>query len=58
MQFDSMKATIRVLAELTMLSGAFLYLVSAFLEARFLGLRMFFENLVSLITIKVFSELK
>ncbi|KAF2896771.1 hypothetical protein ILUMI_09404 [Ignelater luminosus] len=47
MQFDSMKATIRVLAELAMLSGAFLYLVSAVLEARFLGLRMFFENLMT-----------
>ncbi|XP_050521894.1 transient receptor potential cation channel subfamily V member 5 isoform X2 [Daktulosphaira vitifoliae] len=36
---------IRIGSEVTMLIGAFLYLLAAIREARFLGLQMFFENL-------------
>lgn len=46
MQINTVEAKIRILTELVILLGAFLYLVSAVVEARFLGLRMFFENLV------------
>ncbi|KAK4879350.1 hypothetical protein RN001_007496 [Aquatica leii] len=47
LQINTPEATIRILAELGMLLGAFLYLTSAVIEARFLGLRMFFENLMT-----------
>ncbi|XP_057668262.1 transient receptor potential cation channel subfamily V member 5 [Diorhabda carinulata] len=45
MQLDSLQAKIRISAEIAITIGAFLYLVAAVREARFLGLRMFFENL-------------
>lgn len=48
MQLDSLEAKIRFSAEIAITIGSFLYLISAVREARFLGLRMFFENLVSL----------
>lgn len=48
MQLDSTEAKVRMVAELTMLVCAFFYLAAAVREARFLGLRMFFENLVSI----------
>lgn len=46
MNLDSSEAKIRVTGEVTMTLGAFIYLASAVREARFLGARMFFENLV------------
>lgn len=46
MQLDSDLAKIRLTAEVCMLLGAFAYLAAAVREARFLGGRMFFENLV------------
>ncbi|CAG9827228.1 unnamed protein product [Diabrotica balteata] len=46
MQLDSLEAKIRIGAEVAITIGSFLYLVAAFREAGFLGLRMFFENLV------------
>ncbi|CAH1105223.1 unnamed protein product [Psylliodes chrysocephalus] len=45
MQLDSLEAKIRFSAEIAITIGSFLYLISAVREARFLGLRMFFENL-------------
>lgn len=41
------KHRIRLVSELIILVGAFLYLMAALREARFLGNKMFFENLVS-----------
>lgn len=46
MKFDSNLTKIRLGAEAFMLLGAFAYLLAAVREARFLGGRMFFENLV------------
>lgn len=46
MKFDSNLTKIRLVAEACMLLGAFAYLLAAVREARFLGGRMFFENLV------------
>lgn len=46
MKLDSDLAKIRLTAEVCMLLGAFAYLAAAVREARFLGGRMFFENLV------------
>lgn len=46
MRFDSNLTKIRLGAEAFMLLGAFAYLLAAVREARFLGGRMFFENLV------------
>lgn len=48
MQLNTFEAKIRFSAEIAMTVGAFLYLLAAVREARFLGLRMFFENLVGL----------
>ena len=48
MRTDTIDAKIRIVAEAIMLLGACIYLASAVREARFLGVRMFFENLVSL----------
>lgn len=47
MQLESIQAQIRLGAEVCMLLGAFTYLAAAVREARFLGGRMFFENLVN-----------
>lgn len=46
MKLDTDLAKIRLTAEISMLLGAFSYLAAAVREARFLGGRMFFENLV------------
>lgn len=46
MKFDSNLTKVRLAAEACMLLGAFAYLLAAVREARFLGGRMFFENLV------------
>ncbi|KAH0821155.1 hypothetical protein GEV33_001636 [Tenebrio molitor] len=47
MQLDSAEAKIRFTAEVLMVIGAFIYLAAAVREARFLGGRMFFENLMT-----------
>lgn len=46
MKLDTPLDQIRLAAEVFMLLGAFIYLAAAVREARFLGGRMFFENLV------------
>lgn len=46
MQLNTSEAKIRLTAEIAIVIGAFIYLGSAIREARFLGGRMFFENLV------------
>lgn len=46
MQLESTESKIRFTAEVLMVLGAFTYLAAAVREARFLGGRMFFENLV------------
>nr|CAH7722831.1 unnamed protein product [Callosobruchus chinensis] len=45
MQLDSLEAKVRFTAEVLITIGSFLYLAAAVREARFLGTRMFFENL-------------
>lgn len=55
MQLDSPEAKIRFTAEIAMTVGAFVYLAAAVREARFLGLRMFFENLVNYIIVYISS---
>ncbi|XP_049958127.1 transient receptor potential cation channel subfamily V member 5 [Schistocerca serialis cubense] len=47
MQFHSLEAKVRLGAELAMLAGSFLYILSALREAHFLGLNMFIENLMT-----------
>ncbi|XP_025837236.1 transient receptor potential cation channel subfamily V member 5 [Agrilus planipennis] len=47
MNTDTLESQIRLIAEAVMLFSAFLYLVAAIREARFLGGRMFFENLMT-----------
>lgn len=49
MQLNSPTAKIRLTAEIFMELGAFLYIIAALREARFLGLNMFIENLVSFV---------
>lgn len=46
MNLEKLDGQVRFTAELCITLGAFLYLAAAVREARFLGLRMFFENLV------------
>lgn len=46
MNLDDAESKVRVIGEITMTLGAFVYLASAIRELRFLGARMFFENLV------------
>lgn len=46
MQLTTMSAKIRLTAEVVMYFAAVLYILAALREARFLGLNMFFENLV------------
>ncbi|GLH11320.1 Transient receptor potential cation channel subfamily V member 6 [Gryllus bimaculatus] len=46
-QFSTYEAKIRIVAELCMLLGAILYILAALREARFLGLNMFIENLMT-----------
>ncbi|RZC32734.1 transient receptor potential cation channel subfamily V member 6 [Asbolus verrucosus] len=47
MQLNTPQAKIRLTAEILMVMGAFVYLAAAVREARFLGGRMFFENLMT-----------
>lgn len=47
MHLESSTAKIRLTAEVLMEFGAILYIAAALREARFLGLNMFIENLVS-----------
>lgn len=47
MQLESPESKIRFTAEVLMVLGAFIYLAAAVREAKFLGGRMFFENLVN-----------
>lgn len=47
MQLETVESQIRISAEVLITIGSFLYLAAAVREARFLGGRMFFENLVS-----------
>uniref|UniRef100_A0AAR5NZ08 Ion transport domain-containing protein n=2 Tax=Dendroctonus ponderosae TaxID=77166 RepID=A0AAR5NZ08_DENPD len=47
MNLDTTESLVRFTAELGITFGAFLYLAAAVREARFLGLRMFFENLMT-----------
>ncbi|XP_049822636.1 transient receptor potential cation channel subfamily V member 2 [Aethina tumida] len=47
MQLDGTESKIRFTAEIVMTVGAFVYLAAAVREARFLGGRMFFENLMT-----------
>lgn len=54
MKLDTPLDQIRLAAEVFMLLGAFTYLAAAVREARFLGGRMFFENLVRLVGVVVF----
>lgn len=48
MQLNTLQAQIRISAESIITIGAFLYLAAAVREAKFLGGRIFFENLVRL----------
>lgn len=48
MELTSLSGKIRIIAELLMEIAATLYILAALREARFLGLGMFVENLVSL----------
>lgn len=57
MQLETPEAKIRLAAEIAITVGAFLYLAAAIREARFLGTRMFFENLVSKNYFTVFYSL-
>lgn len=46
LNFDSDINKIRLIMELIQLIGAFLYILAALRESRFLGYKMFIENLV------------
>lgn len=48
MNLESDLAKLRIIAELINFVGAILYLLVALREARFLGYKMFIENLVSI----------
>lgn len=47
LNMDSNMDKIRLITELVQLTGAFLYIVAALREMKFLGYHMFIENLVS-----------
>lgn len=51
MNLEKLDGQVRFTAELCITLGAFLYLAAAVREARFLGLRMFFENLVLVLVV-------
>lgn len=51
------QAKLRVSAEITMTLGAVLYIIAALREARFLGRRMFLENLVPNLNFKIYCPL-
>lgn len=44
---DTLSNQVRLISEAAMFVGALTYIVTALLEARFLGYKMFIENLVS-----------
>lgn len=46
LNFDTQTDKIRLVFELIQLTGAFLYIVAALRESKFLGYKMFIENLV------------
>lgn len=46
LNIDSQTNSVRIVFEIIQLSGAFLYIVAALREMRFLGYHMFIENLV------------
>ncbi|XP_067008057.2 transient receptor potential cation channel subfamily V member 5 [Anabrus simplex] len=47
MEFSTYEDKIRITCELSILLGSFLYILAALREARFLGLNMFIENLMT-----------
>ncbi|XP_058834961.1 transient receptor potential cation channel subfamily V member 5 [Topomyia yanbarensis] len=47
MAYDGIKGKLRLVSEIIILIGSFLYLVAAFRESRFLGRKMFIENLMT-----------
>lgn len=47
MVYDKLEDKIRIIAELGMEIGSVLYILAALREAKFLGIQMFIENLVS-----------
>lgn len=47
MDFDTPESKMRIVSEVILLVGAVLYILSALRESRFLGYKMFVENLVS-----------
>lgn len=49
---------IRLVAEMVLLTGAFLYIFAALRESRFLGYHMFIENLVRFMQMIIFLQLK
>uniref|UniRef100_A0A182QKQ8 Ion transport domain-containing protein n=1 Tax=Anopheles farauti TaxID=69004 RepID=A0A182QKQ8_9DIPT len=47
MDYDGMEGKVRLISEMIILVGAFLYLLAALRELKFLGRKMFFENLMT-----------
>ncbi|KAJ1523053.1 hypothetical protein ONE63_002181 [Megalurothrips usitatus] len=47
MQINSRSAAVRIVAEVLLMCGAVMYILAALREARFLGLHMFIENLMT-----------
>uniref|UniRef100_A0A182SST7 Ion transport domain-containing protein n=1 Tax=Anopheles maculatus TaxID=74869 RepID=A0A182SST7_9DIPT len=52
MDYDGMEGKVRLISEMIILVGSFLYLLAALRELKFLGRKMFFENLVRTIMLK------
>lgn len=47
LRVETIEEQVRLVSEVCMFVGALTYIVAALLEARFLGMKMFIENLVS-----------
>ncbi|XP_058116489.1 transient receptor potential cation channel subfamily V member 5 [Anopheles ziemanni] len=47
MDYDGVEGKVRLISEMIILVGAFLYLLAALRELKFLGRKMFFENLMT-----------
>lgn len=47
LRVETIEEQVRLISEVCMFVGALTYIVAALLEARFLGMKMFIENLVS-----------
>uniref|UniRef100_A0A182RGL2 Ion transport domain-containing protein n=1 Tax=Anopheles funestus TaxID=62324 RepID=A0A182RGL2_ANOFN len=47
MDYDGMEGKVRLISEMIILVGSFLYLLAALRELKFLGRKMFFENLMT-----------